>query len=290
MKDIKSKLIVKDKSQALIHILPDTDASQVSYNNTTVEDYLDNLSTTITSTVQSVMGNLDALTFKGTLGSGGTVASLPNEHSTGWTYKVATAGTYAGQYCEVGDLVLCIADGSVASDADWTVMQTNIEASKVVGYFSSEPTSGNTIDLSNESLIFYDTGSASTSIAATPVYTSGNQTIAGVKRFVSGIYGNVVTLASNESAFDLSLATCFVKTITENTTLSFTNVPDDVICCITVVLKNGGNYTVTWPNSVKWTSNEVPDLIENGTDVLTFITYTAGNVWYGTTTCVGVTA
>jgi hypothetical protein len=41
------------------------------------------------------------MVFKGTLGTGGTVTSVPtNEYSAGWTYRVITAGVYAGEYCE----------------------------------------------------------------------------------------------------------------------------------------------------------------------------------------------
>ena len=53
---------------------------------------------------------------------------------------------------------------------------------------------------------------------------------------------------------------------------------------------NGGNYTVTWPSSVKWTGNTAPDLTRNGKDVLTFVTMDGGTTWFGTTTCIGVTA
>lgn len=68
----------------------------------------------------------DAMLFKGTIGTGGTVTALPATHSIGWTYKVITAGTYAGQACEVGDLIICITDGTADNNAHWTVAQTNI--------------------------------------------------------------------------------------------------------------------------------------------------------------------
>lgn len=75
----------------------------------------------------SILGANDAMIFKGTLGTDGTVTALPATHQTGWTYRVITAGSYAGQDCEVGDLVICIADGSSANNAHWTVAQTNID-------------------------------------------------------------------------------------------------------------------------------------------------------------------
>lgn len=63
----------------------------------------------------------DAMVFKGTLGTsgdGGTVQSLPNTHSAGETYRVVTAGTYAGKVCEIGDLIICVKDGSAANNND----------------------------------------------------------------------------------------------------------------------------------------------------------------------------
>lgn len=71
----------------------------------------------------------DAMIFKGTIGTGGTVTALPTTYKTGWTYRVITAGTYAGQDCEVGDLIIALVDrdGTGNLDSDWTVAQTNID-------------------------------------------------------------------------------------------------------------------------------------------------------------------
>lgn len=70
----------------------------------------------------------DALVFKGTIGSSGaTVSALPDTHYQGWSYKVIEAGTYAGQKCSVGDMIICIADGTSANNAHWTVVQNNVD-------------------------------------------------------------------------------------------------------------------------------------------------------------------
>ncbi len=72
-----------------------------------------------------------AMVFKGTLGTGGTIEALPTTYEIGWTYLVKTAGTYAGQECGVGDLVIAVAAraGSDNQDSDWTVAQSNIDES-----------------------------------------------------------------------------------------------------------------------------------------------------------------
>lgn len=70
-----------------------------------------------------------AVSFKGTLGTGGTKTALP---TTGYTigdeYRVITAGTYAGNICEVGDMIIATksyVEGAVAAN-DWAVIQNNL--------------------------------------------------------------------------------------------------------------------------------------------------------------------
>lgn len=78
----------------------------------------------------------DAMLFKGTIGTGGTVTTLPTSgYKKGWTYRVITKGTYATHNCEIGDLIIAIEDGpetqQSARDTDWTVAQTNIDGAVV---------------------------------------------------------------------------------------------------------------------------------------------------------------
>lgn len=88
--------------------------------------------------VDGLLAANDAMVFKGTIGTGGTVTALPTTYQTGFTYRVITAGTYAGIVCEVGDLLIATIDraGTGNVDADWTVVQTNIDGA-VVGPASS---------------------------------------------------------------------------------------------------------------------------------------------------------
>lgn len=78
----------------------------------------------------------DAMVFKGTIGTDGTVESLPANHTKGWTYKVITAGTYAGESCEIGDMIICTTNGKTANDAHWAVVQSNLDGA-VIGPASS---------------------------------------------------------------------------------------------------------------------------------------------------------
>lgn len=101
-------------------------------SNAATKKYVDDKGDEVLQSAQdyadSILGANDAMVFKGTLGTGGTVTALPTTYQTGWTYRVITAGTYAGQACEVGDLIIAVADATDdGSNADWTIAQTNID-------------------------------------------------------------------------------------------------------------------------------------------------------------------
>lgn len=69
----------------------------------------------------------EPMIFKGSLGTGGTITSLPAASSSneGFTYKVITAGTYASQEAKIGDTF--ISDGS-----SWVLIPSGDEPSGTV--------------------------------------------------------------------------------------------------------------------------------------------------------------
>ena len=81
----------------------------------------------VNTAIDSKIAASDAMIFKGTIGTDGTVQSLPATHKTGWTYKVITAGIYAGVKCNVGDMIVCLTDGTSANNAHWSVIEGNID-------------------------------------------------------------------------------------------------------------------------------------------------------------------
>lgn len=82
----------------------------------------------VKSSISGSIAAADAMIYKGTIGTDGTVKDLPNTTAKiGWTYKVSTAGTYAGVVCEIGDMIICLTEGSSSKDATWTVIQANID-------------------------------------------------------------------------------------------------------------------------------------------------------------------
>lgn len=86
----------------------------------------------VVAAIDNKVAAADAMIYKGTLGTDGTVTKVPtNGYKVGWTYKVITAGTYAGIKCEVGDMLIAInnglVNGTTVINADWTVVQANID-------------------------------------------------------------------------------------------------------------------------------------------------------------------
>lgn len=74
--------------------------------------------------------------FRGVVNS---TSGLPTvNYKAGWLYSVQEAGTYAGNTCEVGDLIICIKDyaSGSAANSDWAVLQANLDGA-VTGPASS---------------------------------------------------------------------------------------------------------------------------------------------------------
>ena len=83
----------------------------------------------INDKIGALLGANDALIFKGIIDD---THSLPTTgYEVGWTYRINKAGTYVGQKCEQGDLIICIADALSTSTPHWTVAQTNIDGAVI---------------------------------------------------------------------------------------------------------------------------------------------------------------
>lgn len=56
----------------------------------------------------------------------------PTNYKKGWFWVVGTAGTYAGQMCEAGDMIFAITDYSSSySASDFDVVQTNLDITSI---------------------------------------------------------------------------------------------------------------------------------------------------------------
>ena len=91
--------------------------------------------------VDGLLSANDAMVFKGSVGVGGLFEIAAFNalivYNAGWTYKVITAGTIKSKVCEIGDMLVSTVDRlSAGVDADWIVLQTNIDGA-VTGPASS---------------------------------------------------------------------------------------------------------------------------------------------------------
>lgn len=94
----------------------------------------------INKKLDNLLATNDAMVFKGTIGgdAAATIHELPVKHSAGETYRVydikgGNGGKYLGngEVCEIGDLIICIKDGTTHSAGDWTIVQTNIDGAVI---------------------------------------------------------------------------------------------------------------------------------------------------------------
>ena len=177
----------------------------------TIKDY-------VASVASGSLSGIDCMTFKGTMGTTGTIANIPTgdasatptsqAYKAGDTYKIITAGTYAGQVCEVGDLIIAIADSSqgqtTANSNHWTVVQTNLDGA-VTG---PTPVSGET--LNNKVAVFDgETGriiknsgyTIETSVPSGAVFTDTNTSYKyTISAPTTNVYNGTTTFNSTNAA------------------------------------------------------------------------------------------
>ena len=125
MTAINTTLYGKQGAEAF-ELNPKTVASQVTVpasdgSDSTVADEIIKLRQQITAAVDA------GIHFQGEVTSANPLPTVA--YKKGWQYIVKQRGTYVGNSCEVGDLILCIRDyaSGSASNADWTVLQANLD-------------------------------------------------------------------------------------------------------------------------------------------------------------------
>lgn len=199
----------------------------------------------------------DAMVFKGTIGggTGATVKVLPASHSAGETYRVLdltggvtdSNGTVQKGYyvegkdkCEIGDLIICIKDGSVTNGGDWTIVQTNIDGA-VIG-----PTSAvnNHVAIFNEASgkVIKDSGfTIGKSVPSNAVFTDTHYTT----HLYAGT-GNAQNAATTNGNTKLTVADN--TTVRDNITIKGSG-------ATTVVSDGSGNITINSTNTNTWKAN-----------------------------------
>ena len=181
------------------------------------------------------------MVFKGSLGAGGTITSLPNasELNEGFTYKVITAGTYASQTAKIGDTF--ISDGT-----NWVLIPSGDEPSGTVTSITLKATSPIAIDSSSaittsgtRTLSHATSGVTAGTYRSVTVNATGHVTAGTNPTTLSGygitdakIANGVITLGSNTITPLTSHQS--IKTINNNTITGTGNVSVGTITGITM--------------------------------------------------------
>lgn len=140
-------------------------AADVSYDNTSSGMTADD----VQEAIDELKGDIDNLpepmVFKGSLGTGGTITTLPtaSAENKGYVYKVITDGTYASQAAKVGDTF--ISDGSAwvlipsGDEPSGTVTSVGLSAGDGIGVSGSPITTSGTITVTNTGVRSISSGS-----------------------------------------------------------------------------------------------------------------------------------
>lgn len=109
---------------------------------------------------------------------------------------------------------------------------------------------------------------------------TNDNVLQGLQTFAKGIFQKTMDLAAG--AIDVAAASHFNKVVAANTSFTLSNVPAaGTIASFILDLTNGGAFTVTWWNNIKWAGGTAPTLTAAGRDVLGFYTNDGGATWTG---------
>ena len=183
----------------------------------------------VQTAVSSGIAASDAMIVKGTIGTNGTVTALPTTYKTGWTYRVTSAGTYAGQVCEIGDLIIALVDrnGSGNTNSDWCVAQTNINGA-ITGVKSGDAyiqasQTGSVVTITHKDVAATNTTS-SVSPAHGGKFTAVKAVTRDAKGHITGVDTETVTLPAepNQNAFsNVAVGNTTIAADSKTDTLTF---------------------------------------------------------------------
>lgn len=234
----------------------------------------------------NVSGAPEPMVFKGTLGTGGTITSLPTAAAAneGFTYKVITAGTYASQTAKVGDLFISngsawvlIPSGDDTATDTWRNIKVNGTEKLGTGISSGAV---DFVNGTNTTVSFDSTGSKVSINATDTKYTATTTSIgsasAGTAISADDITawsaGTVPTLGTAIPADDITAWTSNTPTscTISGGVLTFTA---GSAASLSYTAKSIPNVTsVGTAPSLSYTSRSIPNISVTATTVATGIT------------------
>ena len=122
---IMDKLPESDQEEGVIYIVGPTGSIRTGSKWKVVFEDVASVEDRIKAYVNDMMENLVSAA-PGIVDENNPLPS--SNYKAGQTWRVAADGTYSGQKCEVGDLIICVTDYVVdsASDSDFIIVQANI--------------------------------------------------------------------------------------------------------------------------------------------------------------------
>lgn len=113
--------------EKLIKIMPESLAKLIkltAQNGVTQADVQAELEA-IHGKMDGLLSEADAMQYKGVVNADG---DIPATYEPGWMWKIGTKGTYRGQPCEAGDLIIANVSraGSGNDNSDFDVVQGNV--------------------------------------------------------------------------------------------------------------------------------------------------------------------
>jgi hypothetical protein len=178
------------------------------------------------------------------------------------------------------DNLLDGAAGSITSTmiADGTIVNADINASAAIA--DTKLATISTAGKVSGAAITSGNMSTSGSIATTSTLAVGQSSAAANTDLdVNGAYaGNVVAVGALD--INCSAGNYFTKTISSNSTFTFSNVPSSRSYAFTLEVDHNGG-TISWPAAVKWPNDTAPTLNTGKTHIFTFVTDNGGTRWRG---------
>lgn len=123
----KNVTLSRRDGENLIRLHPATVGTQVALtaqNGVTQTDLQKELEA-MHGKMDGLLTEADAMQYKGVINA---ESELPTTYEPGWMWKVGTAGTYKGQTCEAGDLIIANVSRAAAdnADTDFDIVQGNV--------------------------------------------------------------------------------------------------------------------------------------------------------------------
>lgn len=173
-------------------------------------------------------------------------------------------------------------DGSTDINISTTIVEASTNTKGVV-QLSSDVNSTSTTMAATSSAVkeANDKAIEAKTVADAALPQIGGKITGSIQEHVIGLEGTSVNI-------DLTTSNNFAHVVTAATTFTVTAKDVTGFQLGTLVLSNGGAYTVTWPSSFRWADDTPPTLNTSGIDVITFFTIDGGTKYYAVQSITGV--